>query len=109
MLIFILQNMSGPAGKDYLKYVKDVQNFAETLLKIPEIFNTAQNEFILDFKHIQEFRKDYMEEITKLYPAPRWYELEDPQFKEDQHKIIEIIKEKMKEIANKWGLTYNED
>lgn len=98
----------GNWGIEIYSYI-DIQNFAETLLKIPEMFNLAQNEFILDFKYIQGFRKDYMEEISKLYPAPQWYELEDPQFKEDQHKVIEIIKEKMKEIANKWGLVYNED
>lgn len=87
----------------------NVKNFAETLLKIPEMFNLAQQEFISDFTKIQGFKQDYLEEISKKYPAPRWYELEDPQFDKDKFKIINIIRDQMREIADKWGLTYNED
>lgn len=87
----------------------NIENFANSLLKIPETFDLAQREFILDFIKIQEFKKDYLEEISKKYPTPRWYELEDPQFKEDKVKIINIIRDQMREIADKWGLTYNED
>lgn len=87
----------------------NVKNFAETLLKIPEMFNLAQQEFISDFTKIQGFKQDYLEEISKKYPAPRWYELEDPQFNEDKFKIINILRDQMREIADKWGLTYNED
>ena len=87
----------------------NIENFANSLLKIPENFDLAQREFILDFMKIQEFKKDYLEEISKQYPAPRRYELEDPQLNRDKFKIINIIRDQMREIADKWGLTYNED
>lgn len=87
----------------------NIENFANSLLKIPETFDLAQKEFILDFIKIQEFRKDYLEEISKQYPKSQWYELEDPQFNKDKFKIINIIRDQMREIANKWGLIYNED
>ena len=87
----------------------NIENFANSLLKIPENFDLAQREFILDFMKIQEFKKDYLEEISKQYPVPRRYELEDPQLNRDKFKIINIIRDQMREIADKWGLTYNED
>ena len=87
----------------------DIQNFAETLLKIPEMFNMAQQEFIKDFKHIQEYRKDYNEEITKTFPTPKWYKLDDPQLKQDLYKVIAAIRKEMIDLADKWGLAYNED
>lgn len=87
----------------------NIKNFADSLLKIPEDFDLAQREFILDFTKIQEFKKDYLEEISKQYPTPRRYELEDPELNGDKFKIINIIRDQMREIADKWGLTYNED
>lgn len=87
----------------------DVKNVAETLLEIPETFDLAQQEFISDFAKIQGFKQDYKEEISKRFPKPRWYELEDPQFNEDKFKIINLIREQMQEIANKWSLNYSED
>lgn len=87
----------------------NIENFANSLLKIPEDFDLAQREFILDFTKIQEFKKDYLEEISKQYPTPRRYELEDPQLNRDKFKIINIIRDQMREIADKWGLTYSED
>lgn len=87
----------------------NIENFANSLLKIPEDFDLAQREFVLDFTKIQEFKKDYLEEISKQYPTPRRYELEDPQLNEDKFKIINIIRDQMREIADKWGLIYNED
>ena len=87
----------------------NIENFANSILKIPETFDLARKEFVLDFVKIQEFKKDYLEEISKQYPTPRRYELEDPQLNGDKFKIINIIRDQMREIANKWGLTYNED
>lgn len=87
----------------------DIKNFAETLLKIPETFDSARQEFILDFTKIQGLKQDYKEEISKQFPKSVWYELEDPQFNEDKFKIINTIRDQMREIAVKWGLTYSED
>lgn len=87
----------------------DIKNFAETLLKIPDTFDLARKEFILDFIKIQGLKQDYKEEISKRFPKPVWYELEDPKFNEDKFRIINIIRDQMREIAVKWGLTYGED
>ena len=87
----------------------DIENYSKILLKIPEIFDIAQKEFISDFKKIQNFRKDYFEQISKAFPEPKCYELDDTIFNEDKYAIIDIIRKEMREIANKWGLTYNED
>ncbi len=87
----------------------DIKNFAETLLKIPETFDLARQEFILDFTKIQGLKQDYKEEISKRFPKSTWYELEDPQFNKDKSKIINSIRDQMQEIAKKWDLKYNED
>ena len=79
------------------------------MLKIPETFDSARQEFILDFTKIQGLKQDYKEEISKQFPKSVWYELEDPQFNEDKFKIINTIRDQMREIAVKWGLTYSED
>lgn len=87
----------------------NIENYSKVLLKIPEAFGIAQQEFISNFKRIQNFKQDYFEQITKSFPEPKCYELDDTVFREDKYKIIDVIRAEMKEIANKWGFTYNED
>lgn len=86
-----------------------VANYSHALLKIPEMFDLAQKEFISDFASIQNIRGDYFEERNSKFPKPGLYDLNDKQFNLDKYEIINVIRDKLKDIATKWGLVYSED
>lgn len=96
-------------------YFLDISSYfnIENVLNVYENQNIDKSEFVKQFAYIQSWRKLYNEKMDKEFPIPNSYDVDDDdgykELKKDEGKIIEIIRNRLHEIAKRFDLEYGED
>ena len=62
-----------------------------------------------DLDSIQGISEEYRDNKNDRFPQTRAYELEDKQLVIDKNIVIKEIRKRLQEIAERHGLTYDED